>query len=132
MVNNRWLSSRKWKKIIMHKSFPFRINNYGHIHESGNDAHIREMMEQILFTVPGERVNRPEFGCGVQMMVFGSTQPEVMSVKQTGIHSELQKYLGHLIQLQEVKISAEESRINILIRYISYADECYYEAEFSR
>lgn len=94
--------------------------------------HIREMMEQILFTVPGERVNRPEFGCGVQMMVFGSTQPEVLSVKQAGIQSELQKYLGHLIQLQEVNISTEESRVNILIRYISYVDEKYYEAEFSK
>jgi uncharacterized protein len=116
----------------MFKSFPFNYNIYGHVEDAGIDKHIRDMMEQILFTIPGERVNRPDFGCGVQNMVFGSTLPEVMSVKQTGIQSQLQRYLGHLIKLQEVKVTTEESRVDILIRYIVYADQSEHTKVFTR
>jgi len=116
----------------MQKSFPFQINHYGHISEADADKHLRDMMEQILFTIQGERVNRPEFGCGVQMLVFGSIQPEMLTVKQSLIQMELQKYLGHLMQLREVKISTEESKLTILIRYTSFADNQLYEAVFTR
>ena len=116
----------------MYKSFPYRYNTYGHIQESGYNDHVREMMEQILFTIPGERVNRPDFGCGVQTMVFGTTRPEIMTVKQTGIQGQLQKYLGHLINLKEVKITTEESRVDILIRYVVFADQKENTQVFSR
>ena len=116
----------------MFKSFPFKYNNYGQIQESDKDHHIREMMEQILFTIPGERVNRPDFGCGIQTMVFGTTLPEVMAVKQSGIQGQLQKYLGHLIKLQEVKITTDESRVDILIRYVIFANQKEYTEVFSK
>lgn len=116
----------------MYKSFPYKYNNYGHIADASNDTHIRDMMEQILFTIPGERVNRPDFGCGVQTMVFGTTIPEVLTVKQSGIQSQLQQYLGHLISLKEVKITTEESRVNILIRYVVFADQKEFTQVFSR
>jgi len=126
MVSNHWLY-----RPNMNKSFPFRFDKYGHIQNADNNEHVREMMELILFTMPGERVNRPDFGCGVQLMVFGSTVGEVMSVKQANIQSELQRHLGHLINIQEVVISTEESRVNILIRYVLYADENQHQVIFS-
>jgi phage baseplate assembly protein W len=116
----------------MHKSFPFNFNRYGHIEDADASKHIRDMMEQILFTVPGERVNRPDFGCGVQRMVFGTTRPEMMSVKQAEIQSELHRYLGHLISLQEVRVTTQESRIEILIRYMLYENQNHYEALFTQ
>lgn len=116
----------------MHKSFPFKINQYGHIQDADDDKHLRDMMEQILFTIPGERVNRPTFGCGVQLLVFGSIQPEMLSVKQSMIQTELQQYLGHLMQLQTVNITAQESRLNILIRYLPFAGNQAREAVFTR
>ncbi len=121
----------------MHKSFPFCINNYGHIHEADEHQHVREMMEQILFTLPGERVNRPEFGCGLQLMVFGETVPEVLFVKQANVHSELQKYLSHLVHIDEVKVSTEGSQVNVLVRYallrdLSLRDQQRHTVEFKR
>ena len=116
----------------MHINFPFQINHYGHIQEADADKHLRDMMEQILFTIPGERVNRPDFGCGVQMLVFGSIMPEMLSVKQSMIQAEIQKYLGHLLQLKEVKITTEDSQLNILIRYAPFTDNQTKEAVFTR
>ena len=116
----------------MHKSFPFQINHYGHINEADDEKHLRDMMEQILFTIQGERVNRPDFGCGVQLLVFSAIQPEMLTVKQSLIQMELQKYLGHLMQLREVKISTQDSQLNILIRYTSFADNQLHEAVFTR
>ena len=115
-----------------HKYFPFQINSYGHIETADDDAHIRQMMEQILFTIPGERVNRPHFGCGVQMMVFGSTQPELLAVKQSMIETELQQYLGHLVRLEAVQITQKESRVSVLIRYTVLNHNQSHEAVFTR
>ncbi|WP_299009787.1 GPW/gp25 family protein [uncultured Shewanella sp.] len=116
----------------MHKSFPFQINQYGHIQEADDDKHLRDMMEQILFTIPGERVNRPEFGCGVQLLVFGSIQAEMLSVKQSMIQIELQKYLGHLMQLQVVNITAHETQLDIFIRYLPFVGDQAKEVVFTR
>lgn len=116
----------------MYKKFPFQFNLYGHISSTTYDLHIQEMLEQILFTSPGERVNRPDFGCGVELMVFGSTSPEILSVKQTQINSQIQKWLGHLIQVLEVKITTNENRVEILIRYMIYQNQQETTQVFSR
>lgn len=105
----------------MNITFPLQFDSYGHIADCEQDEHIRDMMEQILFTLPGERVNRPDFGCGVQMLVFSAIQPELLSVKQNQIQAEIQRYLGHLLRLNKVEISAQDSQLSILIEYLSFA-----------
>jgi phage baseplate assembly protein W len=116
-----------------HKRFPFQINRYGHVQESDDNDHLREMMEQILFTIPGERVNRPDFGCGIQMLVFGTTQSELIALKQSSVHAELQKYLGHLTRFDEVRITvSEDSRVDILIRYTPHTYQQQQEVTFTR
>ena len=50
--------------------YPFTIDNRGGVGVTDEDDHIRDMIEQVLFTNPGERVNRPDFGCGLRRMVF--------------------------------------------------------------
>lgn len=116
----------------MHKSFPFHFDVRGHIARCDDSAHILDMLEQILFTTPGERVNRPDFGCGVAAMVFGSTAPEFITVKKSQIHSQIQQLLGHLIQVNEIALSVQESRITIVINYTIFKNQQNQSAEFSR
>lgn len=117
---------------MRHKRFPFQLNSYGHIKDADRDTHLRDMMEQILFTIPGERINRPDFGCGVQMMVFDSTQAELLAVKQVQIQTELLKYLGDMIRLENVEITHNESQVSVLIRYASLIDHEVKEVYFQR
>ncbi len=116
----------------MNKSFPFQFDIYGHIASCDEDKHIRDMLEQILFTMPGERINRPDFGCGISLMVFGSTTPEFINVKKTQIHSQIQQLLGHLIKVNNLEISVEESLVNILINYTVFKNQEQSSVEFSR
>jgi len=112
--------------------FPFQFNDYGQLSEVDENTHIRDMLEQILFTTPGERVNRPDFGCGVSAMVFGSTAIEFITIKKTQIHSQIQQLLGHLIQVNDVIITTEDNRVNILIHYTVFKNQDQYSVEFSR
>ena len=50
--------------------FPFQPDHRGRSAEADDATHLRDMIEQVLFTVPGERVNRPDFGCGLLQLVF--------------------------------------------------------------
>ena len=57
-------------------TFPFHIGDLGAPATSPRTLAVRQQLEQLLFTIPGERVNRPTFGCGVQRLVFGGCSPE--------------------------------------------------------
>ena len=61
----------------MNIDFPFHFDSRGRTAGTGDDDHIRDMIEQLLFTNPGERVNRPDFGSGLQSLIFGPNSPEV-------------------------------------------------------
>ena len=67
----------------MHAAFPYRIDGRGRSAEPENeDAHVRELIEQVLFTVPGERVMRPDFGCGLMQLVFAPNSDELAATLQ--------------------------------------------------
>ncbi len=75
-------------------------------------------MKQVLFTNPGERINRPDFGCGIRRMVFAPNSPESASLAQVTIYQALEKWLGPLIKVYQVEVNAVEETLNIKIRYI--------------
>ena len=56
----------------MNLDFPYHFDSHGRTAAIDYDAHIRDLIEQVLFTAPGERVNRPDFGSGLLRLVFGS------------------------------------------------------------
>ena len=61
---------------------PFHLDNRGRTAETGRDDHIRDLIEQVLFTSPGERVNRPTFGCGLTQLLFAPNSPELAAATQ--------------------------------------------------
>ena len=99
-------------------AFPFYINQQGLIADITYDDHIYQMIEQLIFTSPGERVNRPGFGCGLDRLVFAAGGDEMVTVTQSMVQGELQKWLGDLIRVEAVQVKMEESTLLVTIRYI--------------
>jgi phage baseplate assembly protein W len=102
----------------MNIDFPFHFDQRGRTATTDDDDHIRDMIEQILFTSPGERVNRPDFGSGLLQIVFAPNSAELASALQFTTEAALQRYLGDLIDLQQLDVHAQDSTLSVTVKYI--------------
>jgi phage baseplate assembly protein W len=116
----------------MNIDFPLHFNNRGRTAETDDDDHIRDMIEEFLFTNPGERVNRPDFGSGLLQMVFAPNSPEIASALQLTIQAGLQRWLGDVIVVQKVEVTSEEATLNVLVQYVVRRTNQTQTASFSR
>jgi phage baseplate assembly protein W len=98
---------------------PFSIDvGRGRLAEEENyAAHVEQMMLQVLFTAPGERINRPDFGCGVKRLVFAPNSEVTAALAQVTIFEALTRWLGTAIDVNDVKALAIDSRMEIKIAY---------------
>jgi len=101
----------------MNIDFPFHFDARGRTAAVGDDKHIRDMIEQLLFTNPGERVNRPDFGSGALQLVFAPNSSELAAAVQFTMQAALQRWLGDVIQVQGLQVTAEDSTLTISIQY---------------
>ncbi len=101
----------------MNINFPLKFDNRGRTAEAGDEKHIRDMIEQVLFTSPGERVNRPTFGSGLMQLVFQPNSDELAATTQYLIQSALQQWLGDLIQVDEVKVENIDELLRVIVVY---------------
>jgi uncharacterized protein len=102
----------------MNIDVPFQFNALGRTASVDRDSHIRNMIEQFLFTSPGERVNRPDFGSGLLQMVFEPNSQELASALQFTIQAGLQRWLGDLIEVRTLEVTNEEATLRVEIRYM--------------
>src|SRR5262245_49170551 len=102
----------------MNIDFPFHFDGRGRTATTQDDDHIRDMIEQLLFTSPGERVNRPDFGSGLLQMVFAPNSSELAAALQFTTQAALQRYLGDLIDLQTLEVTSEESTLRVVVKYV--------------
>src|SRR5215475_4791994 len=84
--------------------YPYTIGGRGRTSTTGDDDHIRDMIEQVLFTNPGERVNRPDFGCGLKRLLFMPNSQPLAAATQMLVKSALQKWLQAEIQVEAVEV----------------------------
>lgn len=98
--------------------YPFHIDKRGRTARTGTDKHIQDMLEQLLFTNPGERVNRPDFGSGLQQLIFAPNSPELVAALQFTLKAAILRWLGDLIELQSLDVNSDDSSLNIFISYI--------------
>jgi phage baseplate assembly protein W len=103
---------------MMNIDYPSHFDNRGRTALTGGDEHIRDMIEQFLFTNPGERVNRPDFGSGLLQTFFDSNSPELAAALQHTIQAGLQRWLGDLIDVQSLEVTSEESTVHVLVTYV--------------
>lgn len=102
----------------MNIDFPFKFGNLGRTATTGNDDHIRNMIEQLLFTNPGERVNRPEFGSGLLQLIFAPNSPELAATLQFTMQAALQTWLGDVIEVQGLDVTSTDSRLQVIVNYV--------------
>ncbi|MGH9429925.1 MAG: GPW/gp25 family protein [Terriglobia bacterium] len=102
----------------MNIDFPYHFDGRGRTASTDDDDHIRDMIEQLLFTNPGERVNRPDFGSGLLQMVFAPNSPELAAALQFTMQAALVRYLGDLIDLKSLEVTAQDSTLSVVIQYL--------------
>jgi len=102
----------------MNIAFPFQFDRQGRTATTDDDTHIRNMIEQLLFSNPGERVNRPDFGSGLLQMVFSPNSPEMAAALQFTLRGVLQRWLGDIIELQDLEVSSQDSTLSIRLQYV--------------
>jgi hypothetical protein len=102
----------------MNIDFPFHFDNRGRTATTGDDDHIRDMIEQFLFTNPGERVNRPDFGSGLLQMVFAPNSLELAATLQFTVQAGLQRWLGDVIEVQGLEVKSEEATLHVDLKYL--------------
>lgn len=101
----------------MNLAFPYAFDATGHTAQTDPLTHISDMIEQILFTSPGERVNRPTFGSGTAQLVFAPSSDVLAAAQQQAIQAGLQQWLSDQIQVQSVTVTAEESTLQVTVAY---------------
>src|ERR1700722_7517329 len=102
----------------MNIDYPFHFDGRGRTAATDDNDHIRDMIEEFLFTNPGERVNRPDFGAGLLQLVFSPNSPELAAALQFTIQAGLQRWLGDLIVAQKVAVTSEDSTLSVLVPYV--------------
>ena len=103
---------------IVNIDFPFHFDSGGRTAGAGTDKHVRDMIEQLLFTNRGERVNRPDFGSGLQQLIFAPNSPELASALQFTIQAALQQSLEDIVEVLDLEVVAEDSTLSIAIQYL--------------
>jgi phage baseplate assembly protein W len=86
--------------------------------EQDYPAHVEQMIKQVLLTSPGERVNRPDFGCGLRRMVFAPNNPAAAGLVKVSVMQSLATWLGDVIQVEDVSAESVDSTLTLKIRYI--------------
>lgn len=102
----------------MNIDFPFHYDSLGRTAVTGDDDHIRDMIEQFLFTNPGERVNRPDFGSGLLQLIFAPNSPELAATVQFTAQAGLQSWLGDLIEIQRLEVTSSDATLRVDLQYL--------------
>lgn len=113
-----------------HLDFPYRIDSRGRTAETGNDDHLRDLIEQVLFTAPGERVMRPDFGCGLAQLVFEPNSVTLAATTQMLVQAALLQHLSHLIAVNDVSVEADDAALRVSVAYTVLEDGRVQRASF--
>lgn len=113
-------------------NFPFNIDSRGLTAPVDTEPHIRQMIEQVLFTELGERVNRPSFGTPINQLTFEPNSEELATTTGHLIQSALQLWLGDLIQVTSVQVESQEMELHVAIEYLIKRNQSLQKAEFNR
>lgn len=102
----------------MNLDFPFRCDARGRSAAADDEKHVRDLIEQILFTSPGERVNRPSFGSGLMQLVFAPNSDALAAATQVTVQGALQQWLGDLVQIEAVDVRHDDAMLTVTVHYL--------------
>jgi phage baseplate assembly protein W len=98
--------------------YPFHFGGRGRTADTTESDHLRDLIEQVLFTVPGERVNRPDFGAGLMQLPFAPLSDELASATQFLVQGALQQWLGDRIAVEQVRVTRDDSALRVLVQFV--------------
>jgi phage baseplate assembly protein W len=101
----------------MQVDFPYHFDTRGRTAPTNEDDHVHDLIEQVLFTSPGERVNRPTFGSALMQLVFAPASDELATATQFLVHGSLEQWLGDVIRVEAVGIESVESTLRVTVEY---------------
>lgn len=102
----------------MQIAYPFRFDDFGRTASTSEIDHVRDLIEQLLLTAPGERVNRPDFGSGLRQLTFAPNSTELAAALQYTIQAALQRWLGDVIEVDTLEVTADDATLTVLVRYV--------------
>jgi phage baseplate assembly protein W len=102
----------------MHVDYPYSFDLRGRTSATDYEEHIRDLIEQVLFTAPGERVNRPEFGSGLLQLVFAPNSDELAAATQFTVQAALQRWLGDSIMVESVTVESDDALLRVAVQYV--------------
>jgi Bacteriophage baseplate protein W len=112
--------------------FPYGVDARGRTATTSEDDHVRDLIEQVLFTAPGERVNRPTFGSGLLQLVFAPNSDALAAATQMTVQAALQEWLGDRIEVQDVTVEAVDSTLTTTVVYAIRRTQQTQSATFTR
>jgi phage baseplate assembly protein W len=108
--------------LLRYLDYPFGIDGNGAAALTLADDHVRDLIEQVLFTAPGERVMLPEFGCGLLKLVFEPNSELLAAATELLVRGSLQRWLEYVIDVSSVRVSADEERLVVDVEYVRLVD----------
>ncbi|ABF39856.1 conserved hypothetical protein [Candidatus Koribacter versatilis Ellin345] len=97
--------------------FPYQFDGRGRTREAELDDYVKQLVEQVLFTSPGERVNLPDFGSGLLQLPFAPNSLEMAAATQFAVQAALQKWLSSYVKVQSVVASAQNEKLTVTVSY---------------
>ena len=101
----------------MEAQFPIEFNTRGRTASADYKSHVRQMIEQLLFTNAGERVNRPDFGSGLLSFVHSPNSEVVAAALQANVQASLQRWLGDVLDVQGLEIVNDDNKLIVHVTY---------------
>jgi phage baseplate assembly protein W len=97
--------------------FPYQFDGRGRTREAAAQDYVQQLVEQVLFTSPGERVNLPDFGSGLLQLPFAPNSVEMAAATQFSVQAALQKWLSQYVKVQSVQATAADATLTVTVRY---------------
>jgi hypothetical protein len=97
-------------------NFPFQFDGRGRTQDPGQN-YLRQLVEQVLFTSPGERVNLPDFGSGLLQLPFAPNSLEMAAATQFSVQAALQKWLSNYVRVQSVTALVNAAILTVTVTY---------------
>lgn len=111
-------------------AFPFQIDSTGRTATVDEDDHVRQLIMQVLFTVPGERVNRPSFGSAARNLVFAPNDAQEATTVQYLMQSALQQWLSDVIRVEALQVVSEDNVMRVIVQYVDLRTQQRQTAQF--
>jgi uncharacterized protein len=116
----------------MQIAYPLHFDSRGRTAEATADQHIRDLIEQVLFTSTGERVNRPTFGTNLRQLIFAPNSDELASTTQFLVQGALQQWMGDLIRVESLQVESRESTVTVTVQYVVLQNQKRYVAKYAK